>query len=106
MVCPTRNCTANPGNVNAATVLAATRDYHTSIGLSPAIYQLDTWWFLQQADVRAGGSLDCVDWVPRADLFPDGLPAVTQHGVGGTPLLLYSWGYIPPARGGLITNFT
>ena len=49
------------------------------------------------------GSLDCADWVPRQDLFPDGLPSVTAQGI---PLLLYSWGYIPVEKGNRMTNFT
>ena len=31
------------------------------------------------ADVLPGGDLDCVDWLPRPDMFPHGLPWVTQQ---------------------------
>lgn len=94
MVCPDRNCTA--AGTNAQQVFAALKDYHTQEHIPAALYQLDTWWFYQSADKVKGGDLDCVEWKPRADLFPDGLPALTRHGDGGIPLLLYSWSVASP----------
>ena len=62
--------------------------------------------FPQGADHAPGGTLDCADWRPREDLFPNGLPYLTQQGEGGIPLLLYSWGFVPPADGNVMNNFT
>jgi hypothetical protein len=67
---------------------------------------MDTWWFPQGADFAKGGTLDCTEWVPRPDLFPSGLPHLTQQGEGGIPLLLYSWGFVPPDKGNTMTNWT
>jgi hypothetical protein len=46
-----------------------------------------------------------IDWLPREDLFPNGVPYVTQQ-AGGIPLLLYSWGYATPEHGNRLLNFT
>ena len=56
----------------------------------------------QGADVGFTGSLDCADWIPRSDLFPNGTLPITEV----MPLLLYSWGYIPVDQGNQMTNFT
>jgi len=96
-----RNCTA--GVNDAGTLFTALKAHHVAEKLPYAIYQLDTWWFLQQADVQDGGDLDCVDWRPRADLFPSGLPALTQKDI---PLLLYAWGWVQPGKGQQMLNWT
>jgi hypothetical protein len=66
---------------------------------------LQTWWFYQSADVAPGGDLDCIDWRPRDDMWPNGLPWVTRQ-AGGIPMLLYSWGYAPPDMGQRMMNYT
>jgi hypothetical protein len=57
----------------------------------------------QGADVQPSGGLDCADWTPRADMWPHGLPYVTQHDI---PLQLYSWGFITPEKGQRMLNWT
>jgi hypothetical protein len=57
----------------------------------------------QGADVGFEGSLDCANWTPRPDLFPEGLAPITALDI---PLLIYSWGYIPVDKGNQMTNFT
>lgn len=104
MYCPTRNCSAS-SSPNPEETFVALKEYHSAVGVPAAIYQLDTWWFEQQADVLPHGDLDCVDWVPRQDMWPHGLPYVTQQ-AGGIPLLLYSWGFATPAAGNQMTNWT
>lgn len=79
-----RNCSAQGPGHDAETLFRALKAYHTQENLPFAIYQLDTWWFYQQADVTEGGDLDCVDWTPRADLWPNGLAPLTRD----VPLLL------------------
>lgn len=103
--CPTRNCSAVavPNGTNAEATFLALKASHVADGIPAALYQLDTWWFSQWADFEPGGSLDCADWAPRADLWPHGLPFVTQHDI---PLLLYSWGWVTPEHGNTMTNFT
>ena len=103
--CPTRNCTAVsiPNGTNAESTFLALKASHAADGLPFGLYQLDTWWFTQWADRQPGGSLDCAEWWPREDLWPRGLPAVTQADI---PLLLYSWGWVTPAHGNTMTNFT
>jgi hypothetical protein len=96
-----RNCTA--GVNDAETLFTALKAHHVAQKLPYAIYQLDTWWFYQQADVQPGGDLDCVDWRPREDLWPNGLPAVTQKDI---PLLLYAWGWVRPGQGQRMLNWT
>ena len=76
---------------NAEVQFAALAARHKELGLHYGIYQLDTWWFVQGADVGDGTSLDCADWAPRADLWPQGLVPTTAT----MPLLIYAWGYIP-----------
>lgn len=61
---------------------------------------------MQNADYIKGGNLNCIDWRPREDLFPSGLPNLTQYGHGGIPLMLYSWGFAGPAGGNRMDNFT
>ena len=106
--CPTRNCSAasDPSGINAENTFMALKAYHTAQRIPVHLYQLDTWWFPQGADRQPGGTLDCAEWVPREDLFPHGLPYLTQQGEGGIPLLLYSWGFVPPSKGNTMTNFT
>ena len=106
--CPSRNCTAVsiPNGTTAESTFIALKDYHTQQKLPFALYQMDTWWFPQGADREPGGTLDCAEWVPREDLFPNGLPYLTQQGEGGIPLLLYSWGFVPPSKGNTMTNWT
>ena len=102
--CPTRNCTAVsiPNGTNAEQTFLALKNSHVADNIPVAIYQLDTWWFYQWADFEKGGSLDCTDWMPRADLWPRGIQYVTQH----MPLLLYSWGWVTPENGNTMLNFT
>lgn len=77
---------------------------HTHAFRPAAPTSRDTWWFLQQADVvPGGGDLDCVDWTPRADLWPNGLAPITRRDV---PLLLYAWGWVPVGKGQRMTNWT
>lgn len=85
--CPTRNCSAVavPNGTNAEETFLSLKASHVADGIPAALYQLDTWWFYQWADRQPGGSLDCAEWVPREDLWPHGLPFVTQHDI---PLLL------------------
>ena len=106
--CPTRNCSAvaDPPGTNAEAVFTALKAYHTAERIPVHLYQLDTWWFEQGADRAKGGTLDCAEWAPRSDLFPHGLPHLTQQGEGGIPLLLYSWGFVPPSAGNTMTNWT
>ena len=103
--CPTRNCSAVavPNGTNAEATFLALKASHVADGIPAALYQLDTWWFTQWADRQPGGSLDCAEWAPREDLWPHGLPFVTQHDI---PLLLYSWGWVTPEHGNTMTNFT
>jgi hypothetical protein len=102
--CPTRNCSQSP-YMNPEELLIALKQHHRSLNLPVGITQLDTWWFYQQADAFKGGDLDCIDWVPRADMFPHGLPYVTQQ-EGGIPLLLYAWGWSPISESNRMTNWT
>ena len=60
-------------------------------------------WFYQQADVQKNGDLDCVDWRPREDLWPNGLLPVTQRDI---PLLLYAWGWVRVGEGQRMLNYT
>ena len=96
-----RNCTA--GVNDAETLFASLKQHHVEQRLPYAIYQLDTWWFIQQADVKEGGDLDCVEWSPRKDLFPNGLRPVTQRDI---PLLLYAWGWVQEGQGQQMLNYT
>jgi hypothetical protein len=74
-----------PNGTNAEETFLSLKASHVADGIPAALYQLDTWWFYQWADRQPGGSLDCAEWVPREDLWPHGLPFVTQHDI---PLLL------------------
>ena len=53
--------------------------------------------------MQAGGDLDCVDWRPREDLWPNGLLPVTQRDI---PLLLYAWGWVQAGKGQQMLNWT
>jgi hypothetical protein len=96
-----RNCTA--GVNDAETLFTALKQHHVDSHLPFSIYQLDTWWFYQQADVLPTGDLDCIDWTPRKDLFPNGLLPLTQRNI---PLLLYAWGFVQVGQGQKMLNFT
>ena len=95
-----RNCTL--GN-DANTLFDRLKAFHVEQRLPFAIYQLDTWWFYQGEDARRGNGIDCIDWRPRQDLWPLGLPSVTQKDV---PLLLYAWGWVPVEKGQRMLNFS
>lgn len=102
--CPGRNCTLE--NSPQELLVALKRSFSQPGQEIPfGIYQLDTWWFYQMGDVVPGGNYDCVDWRARPDMWPNGIPWVTQQ-EGGIPLMLYSWGYVPPANGNRMTNFS
>lgn len=105
--CPSRNCSqAAAGVMNPEQTFIALKEYHTSQNVPASIYQLDTWWFYQGADEEPkDGNIDCAEWAPRADMWPHGLPYVTQQ-AGGVPLLLYSWGFVTPQDGNKMDNFT
>lgn len=95
-----RNCTAGK---DANTLFSALKAHHVAERLPFSLYQLDTWWFYQGEDAHPGGGLDCIDWRPREDLFPAGLPALSREDV---PLLLYAWGWVQPQNGQRMTNWT
>ena len=102
--CPTRNCTAYsvPNGTNAENVFLGLQKYHQENNIPVGLYQFDTWYFIQGRDIYSNGTLDCADWVPRPDMFPNGIQAVTSQ----IPLILYSWGFIPPSMGNQMTNWT
>lgn len=108
-----RNCSVNlpAGKRTPQDLLVALPTAHNaSLGFVPGVYQLDTWWFIQRADLPTSissppmntDSLAGALWQPRPDMFPRGLRYVTER----TPLLLYSWHWTPPGEYNLETNFT
>jgi len=98
---PTRNCTA-VGNTTAEATLRAWHACFREAGVPVGISQLDTWWFLQGADVgSSAGGIDCADRWPREDLFPSGL----RNLMSSFPLLLNAWGFLRPEDGQRITNY-
>lgn len=103
--CPTRNCTQHlsPGGQLPEDLFRSLPAIHNrSVGFVPGIYQLDTWWFLQSADVGGSGGLQGADWVPRPDMFPSGIRTLADD----IPLLLYSWNWATPAHGNRMLNYT